>query len=53
MIIGFYINKLSFHVNFVNILNIRKSTEFMGKFVVFKYFGTWNEVLNHFENLLM
>ena len=25
----------------------------MGKFVVFKYFGTWNEVLNHFENLLM
>ena len=25
----------------------------MGKFVVFKYFGTLNEVLNHFENLLM
>ena len=23
------------------------------KFVVFKYFGTWIEVLNHFENLLI
>ena len=21
--------------------------------MVFKYFGTWNEVLNHFENLLI
>ena len=25
----------------------------MGKFVVFKDFGIWNEVLNHFENSLM
>ena len=25
----------------------------MGKFVVFKYFDTRNEVSNHFENLLM
>ena len=28
-------------------------TEFMDKFVVFKHFGTWIEVLNQFENLLM
>ena len=36
------------HFNYLEIF-----TDFMDKFVVFKYFGTWIEVLNHFENLLI
>ena len=36
------------HFNYLEIF-----TEFMDKFVVFKFFGTCIEVLNHFENLLI